>query len=400
MKVSEEIFEMALLEFNKIGNETFIEKDLIFKNHPLLVKYENYKYDIRDDARNKLLTDRWKETDLGNGRILTCVSNAINLSSNNLIDWRKKDDFKKLKANRENEKLLFDFFKTKITDEGAFINFFDLGFSYQLIAYLFFIKNYQKYMPISQEQFDKIFYSLGIDFKTSYNCSWDNYTEFNEIISQFKKQLSKHFHNVELLDAHSFLWIYGFQFESLENNPILNQKAKVEEQESIIILENKQLHKLETYIPKKIVDLESYSEDEFEIDYLENHRKLIEIGKKAEKIALEDEIDFLKMDFPDLAEKVRIVSNNPKLGFDILSFETDGKQKQIEVKAISENKGNKSFIITRNELNKSKFYSNYYVYCVTEINSDKPRILRIKNPDFENKDEFLIEPLTFKITFE
>jgi len=254
-------------------------------------------------------------------------------------------------------------------------------------------------MPISQEQFDKIFYSLGIDFKTSHNCSWDNYTEFNEIISQFKKQLSKHFHNVELLDAHSFLWIYGFQFESIENNPISNQKAKIKETEIFKSIENKQLQKLETYLPKKIVDFESFPEDELEIDYLENHRKLIEIGKKAEKIVLEDEIDFLK-GFPELAEKVRLVSNNPKLGFDILSFETDGKQKQIEVKAISENKGRNSFIITRNELSKSKFYSNYYVYCVAEINSDKPRILRIKNPNFENKDEYSIEPLTFKITFE
>jgi len=37
---------------------------------------------------------------------------------------------------------------------------------------------------------------------------------------------------------------------------------------------------------------------------------------------------------------------------------------------------------------------------VTEINSEKPKILRIKNPDFKNIDDFLIEPLTYKITFE
>ena len=38
--------------------------------------------------------------------------------------------------------------------------------------------------------------------------------------------------------------------------------------------------------------------------------------------------------------------------------------------------------------------------CITEIATDKPQILRIKNPDFENNDDFLIEPLTYKITFE
>ena len=294
--------------------------------------------------------------------------------------------------------MLFDFFKTKITDENAFNKFYEIGFSYQLIAYLFFIKNHQKYMPISQEQFDKIFYSLEIDFKTSHNRSWENYLEFNDIIKQFKKQLAKKFQNVELLDAHSFLWIYGFQFENLEEKSNNNQKTKVREQK----VNESPVEKLEleTYQPKKIVDLDSLIETENEIDYIENHRKLMEIGEIAEKIVLQDEIDFLKDNFPKLAEKVRLVSNNPKLGFDILSFETDGRQKQIEVKAISQNNNNKSFIMSRNEFSKSKTYSNYYVYCVTEINSKNPKIIRVKNPDFENNDQFIIEPLTYKITFE
>jgi hypothetical protein len=37
---------------------------------------------------------------------------------------------------------------------------------------------------------------------------------------------------------------------------------------------------------------------------------------------------------------------------------------------------------------------------VTELNSENPKILRIKNPDFENNNDFSIEPLTYKITFE
>ncbi len=401
MDLSKKIFEKSLLEFNKIANGISIEKNSDFKSHPFLVKHENYKYGIKDDAKNQLLTNTWKEADLGTGRILKCVKNAVNINSNNLLDWRKKDDFKKLKANRENEKLLFDFYKTKIEDENAFNQFYEFGFSYQLIAYLFFIKNYQKYMPISQEQFDKIFNSLEIDFKTSHNCSWENYLEYNELIKQFRKHLSQRFQNVSLLDAHSFLWIYGFQFDNSEEK----EKPKSRETESrkrkgIELFEEKSKPELEIYQPKKVIDLESLTNSEDEIDYIENHRKLMDIGKLAERIVFENEIEFLKTDFPELAKKVRMVSNNPKLGFDILSFETDGNQKQIEVKAISVNKNIKSFIISRNEFSKSKIYSNYYVYCVTEINSENPKIFRIKNPDFENNNEFIIEPLTYKITFE
>ena len=48
------------------------------------------------------------------------------------------------------------FLKVKSKDEKAFDQFSELGFSYQLIAYLFFIKNSQKYLPISQTRFDLI----------------------------------------------------------------------------------------------------------------------------------------------------------------------------------------------------------------------------------------------------
>lgn len=398
--INEKIFEIAYSDFEKLGKNDIIENNSDFKKHALIVKHENYKYDILKEAKNKLISNTWKESDFGKGRILDCVINSINLNINNLIDWRKKDDFKKLKANRENEELLFDFFKSKISDEKAFNQFYEIGFSYQLIAYLFFIKNSQKYMPISQGQFDKIFGSLGIEFKTSHNCSWENYLEFNDIIKQFRRLLSKRFKNVSLLDAHSFLWIYGFQFnepnednQSSKSNSLKKDKPEIQQPEKPSL-------KLETYQPKKALDLDSLIENESEIDYLENLRKQMEIGDLAEKIVLKSEIEFLETDFPELAKQVRLVSNNPKLGFDILSFETDGKQKQIEVKAISENKSRKSFIISRNEFSKSKIYSNYYVYCVSEIYSEKPKILRLKNPTFENNDDFLVEPLTYRITFE
>lgn len=400
IEISQNIFEIVLSGFNKLWTEKVDESKIDFKSHPTVVKHENYKYEIIEDAKNQLLLKTWRETDIGSGTILKNVKNALNVKSNNLIDWRKKDDFKKLKANRENEKFLYDFFKSKIQDKIAFDNFVEIGFSYQLIAYLFFIKNHQKYMPISQEKFDEIFSSINIDFKTSHNCSWENYVEFNEIIKLFRKQLSQRFKNASLLDAHSFLWIYGFQLDKPKEK--VKQEKATQKSETKVTDEPKEKPKpeLETYTPKKVVDLDDLTETANEIDYIENHRKLMEIGDLAEKIVLESEIEFLKAEHPELAEKVRLVSNNPKLGFDVLSFEPDGKQKQIEVKAISVNRNAKSFIITRNEFSKSKTYSNYYVYCVTELNSETPKILRIKNPEFENNNDFLIEPLTYKITFE
>ena len=400
IEISQDKFEIVLSEFNKRCTEKIGESKTDFKNLPIVEKHENYKYEILKEAKSQLLLKTWRETDIGSGTILKNVKNAINVKSNNLIDWRKKDDFKKIKANRENEKFLYDFFKSKIQDEIAFDNFEEIGFSYQLIAYLFFIKNHQKFMPISQEKFDEIFSSINIDFKTSYNCSWENYVEFNEIIKLFRKQLSQRFKKrPSLLDAHSFLWIYGFQLDESKEKVKQAKTTQKSETKATDTPKEKPRPELETYT-LKVIDLDDLTETANEIDYTEKHRKMIEIGDEAEKFVLESEIEFLKAEYPELAEKVRLVSNDPKLGFDVLSFELDGKQKQIEVKAISVNRNAKSFIITRNEFSKSKTYSNYYVYCVTEINSENPKILRIKNPDFENNNDFLIEPLTYKITFE
>ncbi len=402
IEISKNTFEIVLSGFNKLCTEKVDESKIDFKSHPIVVEHENYKYEIIEDAKSQLLLKTWRESDIDSGRILKNVKKAINVKSNNLVDWRKKDDFKKLKANTKNEEFLYNFFKSKIKDKMAFGNFVEIGFSYQLIAYLFFIKNRDKYMPISQEKFDEIFNSINIDFKTSHNCSWENYEEFNNIIKFFRKQLSQRFKNASLLDAHSFLWIYGFQLDESKEKVKQEKPKQTHETKVADKLKEKPKPKpeLETYKPKKVLDLDNFTEKPNEIDYIENHRKLMEIGNLAEKIVLESEIEFLKADYPELAEKVRLVSNKPELGFDVLSFEPDGKQKQIEVKAISVNHNAKSFIITRNELSKSKIYSNYYVYCVTELNSENPKILRIKNPDFENDEDFLIEPLTYKITFE
>jgi hypothetical protein len=213
IEISQNIFEIVHSGFNKLLTEKIDESKIDLKSHPVIEKHENYKYEIIEDAKNQLLLKTWKESDIGSGTILKNVKNAVNVKSNNLIDWRKKDDFKKLKSNRENEKFLFEFFKSKIKDEIAFVNFVEIGFSYQLIAYLFFIKNHQKFMPISQEQFDEIFSSINIDFRTSHNCSWENYLQYNEIIKLFRKQLSQRYRTASLLDAHSFLWIYGFQLD-------------------------------------------------------------------------------------------------------------------------------------------------------------------------------------------
>lgn len=372
-KVYNQVKERAELEF---------DQELIdFKTHPYVEKHENYKYAVLEQAKDKLLTKFWNEDEFGNGKITEAVKNSIQTTAtynyksyqNNLIDWRKKDDFKKLKTDYTTEKLLFEFFKNKIPDEDAFKRFMEFGFSYQLIAYLFFIKNSQKFMPISQQQFDRIFESLDIKLQTSGNISWENYLTYNNVIKGFQKHLSNVHRNITLLDAHSLLWMYGFRFDDKDQDDSKQEAKEIE-------VKNQKSHKEKDDPVKAPVDEDELPSDFKEIDFLEHHRHMMEIGELAEDFVIEHEKQKLKVANPELADKVRSVSKEPHFGFDILSYEELGKQMQIEVKAVSSVNGKLRFIITRNELKKSKNYPNYYIYCVSNVKSSNPPSSCYKEP--------------------
>jgi hypothetical protein len=141
-----------------------------FATSPFIDKAENYKYSVYDEARENLGQKWWKPVDIGTGKIQQAVSSAIKtrvnhsfqMVDNNLVDWRKKDDFTKIGKDKNLESTLFNFYKSKISDQQAFENFANDKLSYQFIAYLFFIKDRNRFMPISQTKFDEIFEQIGL----------------------------------------------------------------------------------------------------------------------------------------------------------------------------------------------------------------------------------------------
>lgn len=221
MTVQTEILERLYQDFVRFlatKGETF----KAFKSSAFVDKDENYKYAVYDQAKESLEQQWWKQSDIGTGKIQAKVKDAIKTKlvyqyqwhNNNLVDWRKRDDFAKLPVSKSLETTLFNFYKNKTKDSEVFEEFLSLKLSYQIIAYLFFIKDRNRYLPITQERFDEIFELIGIpEFKTSYNASWDNYTQFIDIIKQVRDFLKTKDQNTTLLDAHSFLYILGSQMK-------------------------------------------------------------------------------------------------------------------------------------------------------------------------------------------
>ncbi len=241
MIVSTNILEELFQEFTEFLKAISGENFVSFKTSAYIDEQENYKYSIYREAKRQTGSKDWKPEDIGTGKIQKSVDSAIlkkvihngKTEDNNLIYWMQKDNFSKLKTDKNLEQLFFDFYKNKIPPQKAFQEFTQY-FDYQFIAYLFFINNKDQFLSISQKVFDNIISEkLHIpDLKTSGNVSWENYKTFIEIIKEVHRFLRTKDKNAELLDAHSFLWILGKQREAWLSELNSNQKNSLIKNES------------------------------------------------------------------------------------------------------------------------------------------------------------------------
>lgn len=411
-KILDEQFSVFIQTlFDKTG-KTFND----FK-HPFLVDNENYKYEIRKIAKEKLQSKFWTENIIGDGEILERIISAIEINENkiknNLILWERRFGEKSKPQHKifldalENkndiklyERLFYDFYTGKSKDDEIFRRLTEITKDYRLISYFFFIK-YEHKMPIVPTTFDKIFELLGIKFKTLGNCNYNNYLDYNQIIKLVQKFLiqEKGIKDTELLDAHSFLWTIG---------PLINfakQEVQLENKNTTDFENQKESHTTknesitETIETEKEVSYQTMTDDQF----IELYKKQMENGHSGEKIVYETEKNILiNIGRLDLANDVEIVGNQIGLGYDILSFEPiEGDkriEKQIEVKSV-QNTNVKRFYLTRNELEKSRILSNYYVYLVDNSILNSPTITRIKRPDFFDKTKFELKPTVYEIKY-
>jgi hypothetical protein len=120
------------------------------------------------------------------------------------------------------EKLFFDFYLDRSDDATVFERLRIMaGRRYDLLAYVFFLKNIARFMPIATRTFDEAFALLGIDLVTEGQCSWENYTRYNSALSEIRSALRERadLPDVRLIDAHSFCWMLIRLDREISNRP-------------------------------------------------------------------------------------------------------------------------------------------------------------------------------------
>jgi len=195
-------------------------------------KQEGYKQEIYRKGRERLAYDKWNKSMVGNGDVLDAVISAIEIDGNNLVQW----DARYGPENREHRRLievkldpellhevemcLFRIYTEPVSGD-RFEELANLvGKRYPLLAYLFFLRDRGRFLPLRPLRFENALGLLGLDMKLRYRCSWGNYEKFLKAMGELKDWLYYQLRvETTLLDAHSFAWILGGQMKEAGELP-------------------------------------------------------------------------------------------------------------------------------------------------------------------------------------
>lgn len=210
------------------------------KGHPftnfqegLAASWEDYKPKLRDYALTILALETWAEATIGSGTILRHVIDSIEIQDNrghvnNLVFWQNRyghasrnhrvfiEAQTNPKLRTEVERLLYALYvgggdEGHLFDELSAIT----GGKYPLLAYLYFLKDIDRFTPIQPTGFDRLFREMNIDFSTLRQCSWENYSAFLDLLQQMRPLIAQEagLKSVSLIDAHSFCWMFSTLIE-------------------------------------------------------------------------------------------------------------------------------------------------------------------------------------------
>lgn len=335
---------------------------------------EGYKTEIFGKGQIILGMKNWKEEFIGDGTILSALIKSYGGKDNNLVDWRSLNELKKALNDNERrkkvERHIFDLYRNPTVSPSQIFDLLQpLIKNYDAVAYPFFLKDMNQYVPIKPRHFDKFFKKVGSKFRTERRCSWDNYHQFLDHIHWIKYWLEDEgVENVSLIDAHSFCWMAVNWLESHPQAPLIIPFSK-----TLIIDSNrppKNQSNADTAVTHSSGHTPSADSDPAEWD-----KRKRNLGDAAERWVKDSEIERLRrLGFKNPEKAVNNVSKNRGLGYDIESREIDGTPRLIEVKTIQKRNDSITFYISRNELKKGNSLKNYWIYCVLNPDSEKPEV--------------------------
>lgn len=188
----------------------------------------------------------------------------------------------------------------------------------------------------------------------------------------------------------------------LKSLPLLDQAVLAAVQCPAAVPSVDDFSKTSVYPPARQVkaeeDLLVWSGSPIKRDYLQREAQNQSLGLAGEEFVLQFEHWRLNaLGQSRLADKVEhvSVSKGDGMGYDVLSFESDGKERYIEVKTTSFGKDT-PFFVSRNELTFSKAASEqFHLYRLFEFRK-QPRLFDLPG---EISQHCYLDPVTYRASF-
>lgn len=360
------------------NREPFVSFD-----HPFIYSDEiRYKRRVHALATEALSIEKWGAYRKSVGHILESVREACSPRvSSNLLYHRHRDasPYKSLfKVRSESEiegleKSLSDFFVGGSTKRSEFSTRFDslaeylrrnrLGSNWSFLAYLSFLADQRRYFPILPTRFEKLLHYYGVKEKIIGKVRWSRYSIILNVAAELKDRLAE-YKPPDMISIQSYMWVVSYLLESDQIEPLIGPGPFDFTQE---------LNRRNS-------------------SALENER----IGLKGERQVLNFERDRLtKIGREDLVKRVRLVSDDPSHGYDILSFRSNGSPIHIEVKTTVRTKeADNGFWLSQYERNIGLTDDEWTLYRVWDVDVE-PEIEELGNMEKLLKSGWEFEPSTW-----
>lgn len=202
-----------------------------FSGNSYLQEQEGYKGLILAEAQRSLAVAHWDESMLAKGGVIGKLAIKAMAQSGNLVHYQQRLHFGNVVAEHREaaERALYDIYRSPDA-QAAFEQATGIfGAKYDLISYLFFLKDGGRYLPVRPTFFDNYFRVLGVDLRMSGRCTWENYTDYLGAMAAIRNHLDSFFGfdvPPTLLDAHSFVWmadvLEAYEAEMPANEPVVS----------------------------------------------------------------------------------------------------------------------------------------------------------------------------------
>lgn len=132
----------------------------------------------------------------------------------------------------------------------------------------------------------------------------------------------------------------------------------------------------------------------YDTDYLAKNKEQKELGDAGENLVLKREREYLRSkNKEEEAQKVRL--KLPGEGFDVLSFDLQGRPRYIEVKTTTGDE-HTPFFISQNEIDFMRRHPEYCIYRVYNYNKEKNNGLFFEISN-DTESQLLMEPVNYRV---